>query len=349
MLRKILLCLTFVSAVSAALAAEVPRHFLLGRTDWTSQTFGEACYSMQTKVSNVPCNPALLSLDQNHVGGFVFVGQNVDSLSDLGKVLTGKADVDTAQRFIKKDRPEEINAEAEINWVRESWSFSFVPFRLNYRSEVRDQALTYVSLYGNVESNVRAQKSFLLSDTLRLGVELQTTYRKFVLTDFFATDILAEGGVDRFLPVHDQTSLGLTPGLSWNLENQFEYHPQVSLTINNVEAVNHQYDGFPSDPEAQLGVSIRPPGYDENLELSAHIRIPGKDQETNQLFILAGAYTQEQNTWGTSLNLHQFDFGYHHKFKDIEAGAVLDYQIIEDNRGEEEPLTTLYFQIGAEI
>ncbi len=349
MLRNFLVALFAKLMTQTLLAAEVPRHFLHGRTDWTFQTFAEACFSMQTKVSSVPCNPALLSLDENRIGGFIFVGHNVQSLTDLKKVIDGDADLQTVRRLIKNDRPEEINAQTEINWVRESWSYSLVPVRINYRSDIRDRALTYVSLFGNVESSVRAQKSFRMNENLRLGIQIQAIYRKFVLSEFFLTDVLAEGGTEKFLPVRSQAALGITPGLSWSLEDYFNYKPQVSLTFTEIEAVDHQYEGFPKKPEVQLGGSIRPEVSHGDLEIGAHLRYSSQSEYARQLIRLAAAYTSEKDTWATSFAVNQFDLGYHHDFKVVKTGVVYDLQKVENVRGSAETLQTLYFQLGAEI
>jgi hypothetical protein len=345
-MNKWWLILIFFS--STALAIDLPRRLTSGRSDFKSHALGDNCYSMDI-FSALPCNPAFLARDQKEYWyGHLFFGNNVQYYNDAKEVLDNRADTATFQRLFSQTRSAELEADIDVGKRNNHFAFSLSPTRINYYSLIRDRVLPYISLYAAQEQILRLQYAWELPNDFYFGVQARGLSRKFILSEFFLTEAVAEGGGDRVLNNRYQNIFYLEPGLLWSAP-QTALQPQIAFSITQAGLADKKYDDLSSEIEAEMGASIKPELATGILEVGTHVSLHSQTKRWTDLLSAAATYTIGSSQYVGSISENQADLGLFLQVSKFQTGVVYDYRIFENLLGERDQIHTWYFQLGAEI
>ncbi len=343
-----LILATSMSLPGVSLAVEVPRQLTSGRSDFKARALGDNCYSMDLE-GDTPCNPAFLAGDaKDYWFGHFFMGNNVNYYKDAKEVLDTRANTETFERLFSQTRSSELNADLEFGYRKNYFAASFSPSKIGYYSLIRDRVLPYISLYASQEQILRLQSAWKIQDSFYLGLQGRAVSRKFILSDFFLTDVLAEGGSDRVLNARYQNVFYLEPGLLWSAPEIF-LHPQASFVITQAGLYDKRYDDLPSQPEAEMGASVRPDIGFGTLEVGGHVSLHPQTKRWTDLVSAAATLTVGNFQWVGSVSENQADAGLMLQFSKLQGGILYDYRIFENLLGEKDQRHTWYFQFGGQI
>ncbi len=329
-------------------AVDVPRGLSSGRSDFKSHVLGDNCYSMDL-LGSLPCNPAFLARDpKKNWNAHVFFGNNVQYYKDAKDVLDNRGDTATFQRLFNQTRSSDLEADLELGLRQDHYAFSLSPSKIAYYTLIRDRVLPYISLYASQEQVLRFQEAWKLSNNFCFGIQARGVSRKLILSDFFLTDLVAEGGSDRLLNIRYQNIFYLEPGIVWEIP-EINMKPQVSLVITQLGLADKKIDNLPVSPEAELGASIRPEVSNGVLELGTHLSLHSQSQRWTDLFSAAAIYSLGVAQFAISVRENQADLGFSLQLGKFQSGLLYDYQIFQNLIGERDERHTWYFEVGGEI
>lgn len=332
---------------SSAFGFEVPRVLTAGKSNFTWHTYYDACYSMESFLDSLPCNPAYLVKSQEvdqRLYGQIFFGSDVNYLKDVKAIIDNSAKTDAINRVLNENRSSELEAELELGSLYENWAWSFSPSRISYYSLIRDKALPWISIYASQEQVLRIQYAKKFENNFSAGLQLRGLRRQLIFSEFFLTDALVEGGSEKVLTIKTQNVLFFEPGLVWAPDHK-GYQPQVSLAITQLGAVDHRYAGLSTEPEGQLGVSIKPPTYDDLLELGIQASFHSQYNQAFELIRLAGSYKWMPVQIAGSFNDSHQDIGVLFRIGFAQAGIILNHEKFRDVLGRSDELNTYFFQL----
>lgn len=344
----LIICLSF----TRALAFEVPRNLTSGKSNFAWHTYYDGCYSMESFLPALPCNPASLiklrdlksQTDDKNFYGQIFFGSNVEYVKDVKSILDNSAKTETVQRVLNENRSSELEADLEFGSLYKNWAWSFSPSRITYYSLIRDKALPWISIYASQEQVLRVQYAKKFGDSFSAGLQLKGVRRQFIFSEFFITEALTEGGADNVLKNKTQNALFLEPGLTWAPENQ-AYQPQVSLAIMQLGTVDHRYEGLKTEPEGQLGLSIKPPSFEDLLELGIQASLHSQYNQVHELIRLAASYDLSPVQLAGSLNDTHQNIGVLLKIGPVQAGIIFNHEKYRDILGRSDDLNNYFFQL----
>jgi hypothetical protein len=343
-MMKILIIAALLWSMNA-LAIEVPRSIALGNSDFTSRSLSSACFGMSALIEGLPCNPAFTA--KNRSSQFqtqFFFGNNVSYVRDVSQLLDGTGDSGTVERLFHQKSSSEMEAHIQASFLRETWGFSYSPYRLFYYSLIRNSALPVIPLYAGQEQSVSAQIASFAENNLYWGLQLRAVDRRFLLSEFTLTDALASGGSD-FLQSKTQRALYIEPGVLYSFEEK-PWKPQAGLTIKNAGLVDTKYEELPTTPDWHLAGSISPPLELGELELGLDLFFNSYVDEAKQIPRLGASYKLGAMQAVASYSVQEYSAGFLLHYDRWNGGLTYWRKKFENLIGEQDQLQTVYLELG---
>lgn len=340
------LVLLFVSSLASA--ATIPRDLALGASDHTSKLLGWACVTMEQTDVALPCQPAMTAReDDADFKAQFFFGNNVSYVREVSDLVSGDGDAESVRRLFSQTHGSEMEADFEAGYRRPTFALAFAPSRIVYYSLIRNEALPQMTLLALQEQTVRMQLASYVGNDTSFGVQFRGVRRKFVAGDFSLADAFAEDGKGLF-DTQVQNGLFLEPGLMREWLG-VAGRPKVSVMVRNLGFVSEKFDEFPTAPELLMGTSVHPELQYGELELGLAARFNSQTQGLSDPWRVAGIYRLGVTRYSVSAGRSDFAAGFMLLYKNLNGGLAYTTRLIENLRGEQESLRTVYLQAGFDI
>ncbi len=246
----------FAELASAQVTPIIPRNYLQGTTGLQNKVFGSSCFVMFSVVDSLPCTPSFLAENKDEeFTAQLFTGNNISHLDDANRLIDAEASPNFLREVFSQDNVLQVDGMLQASYRGVAWGFSFIPYRLNYVSLVRNQAYPIVTLHAAEEKIAELQLASYFENDLFGGVQFRYVDRKIVHQKFALFDVLAEGGPLILLP-KEQDALYIEPSLHY--APQTDWAPLFAMSMVNVGFVDHKIEGYDTEPIFNLGGSFKP-------------------------------------------------------------------------------------------
>lgn len=345
---KLLIGALILLAQASALAVEVPRYMSYGSSSFASHGLGYTCFAFDVGADVLPCNPAFMAKERKRVfKSNVFFGNNVSYAQEVVDLVKGNADQGTVKKLFEERESSELEANVEAGFLAETFAISYSPARINYYTLFRNQALPEVTVFASQEEATKLQLASYIEKNMYLGLQMRYVHRKFIASNFFLTDALAENGKDLFRS-QEQNILYFEPSFLYS-RNDIAYLPEVSLSLVNLGLYDEKFEEYPSSPQVHLSGSIQPVVAYGNLGLGGDIFWDQSVKSALEPLTLGAFYRFGVLKLFGSLAEHNNGVGFQVIYENFNLGLTYSYRQIKDALGEQFSYRRVYMQLGIEI
>ncbi|WP_413586796.1 hypothetical protein [Bdellovibrio sp. HCB274] len=278
-----------LAASSIAQAGALPGYLRDGGSRFLYRSFGSTCYSMDSIERGLPCNPAFIAKnDKQRFQSDLFLGTNMDYLSDVEDMVNGQATPEQVNRIFSRRDASQAEASLEASFQARTWGLSVEPYRMVFYTDIHNPALPAINFIAAEEQNIRLQLSSYVRENFYAGVQLRYSHVKFVgnyimLTEAFAAD------AEEIFRSRAQNLVFIEPGVvyAWDEES---WQPQVSAMLSQWGFADEKSDQYPVKPQGMLGASVKPPVGLGVLEVGTQFAIHSDTEHWQEAFRAAMAY-----------------------------------------------------------
>lgn len=311
---KIILNILVAVFTLSAWGAPFPQRLLNGRSDFSSRSLGEACYTLEMGSDLIPCNPAFLAHRQRI--RFFFqgaIGEGGVPENEVHDFLSGDNQEALLESLYKSTEPAQMEAQVEVAVRSTHFALSVLPSRLSYYGHTRNQALPVITMHAMQTDSLLFSMGTFVNHEWSLGFNSRLAHRKFAQVDGFVTDLaLAENTIE----IYTQNALYFEPAAVWTPQHDEGWAPKVTFALTNWAAVDEEYDSLPTDPIFQLGASVSEHEVGQGFHLGANYSFNSPYESVFDPFRVAAGFSARfvdfaiswsQSLWSTGLLL-QGDF-----------------------------------------
>ncbi|WP_413560451.1 hypothetical protein [Bdellovibrio sp. HCB209] len=243
---------------STAYAGALPAYLRDGGTRFLFRTFGSACYSMDSIERGLPCNPAYIAKkDQKRFDSDLFLGTNMDYLSDVNDMVDGKATPAQVAKIFSRRDATQAEASLEASFQARTWGFSAEPYRLVFYNDIHNSSLPAMNFVAAEEQSFKLQFSSYVSRNFYAGIQLRYSHVRYVGNYIMLTEALA-GDSEEIFRARTQDLFFVESGFVYAWEDEI-WKPQISAMFSQWGFSNNKSDQYPVKPQGLLGASIKPP------------------------------------------------------------------------------------------
>lgn len=247
----------YVTANAAVLRPPVPRSFVDDSSSFTGRVLGYSCYAFDRVAGSLPCNPAHVAKDRpaKFYGSF-FLGNNITFTNDATDLLKGRASEETVRGMFSRSDASELETHIELGVVGPTYGVAVIPYELKYFSVFGNRALPETQLVVIQEQTVKGQLGSYVGNDTHVGVQARLTRREYLNSQFFLTDLIAEGR-EKYLTSSSQSALYLEPGILHAPEDS-DWNPEYSFVLKNWGFTTGADHPLPVNMGAHASASINP-------------------------------------------------------------------------------------------
>lgn len=270
-------------------AEPLPMALREGGTRFLSRSLGSACYTMDSVVRGLPCNPAAVAKDgKAHFDADLLLGSNSEYLKAAEDILQGESSESEVANFFS--HRESVEGELSIagSVQAPTWGLAFEPYRLIAVTRIENSALPMIDLVIAEEQSVKGQIASYFSDNFYAGLQARYTHVRFIGQYFALSDAFTGDRADLFAP-ETLELLYLEPGILFAWEH-LAWQPQVSAVLAQWGISSYKTDAYPIQPEGLLGASIKPVVPLGLLELGLQLQINSETENFRDVYRVAVAY-----------------------------------------------------------
>lgn len=277
------------TAPAAVLRPPVPRSFVDDSSSFTGRVLGYSCYAFDRVAGSLPCNPAHVAQDRpaKFYGSF-FLGNNITFTNDATDLLKGRASEETVRGMFSRSDASELETHAELGVVGPTYGLAVIPYELKYFSVFGNHALPETQLVVIQEQTVKGQLGSYVGHDTHLGVQARLTRREYLNSQFFLTDLIAEGR-EKYLASSTQAALYLEPGVLYAPENS-EWNPEYSFVLKNWGFTTGADHSLPVNMGAHLSAGINPWHGSGNYGLGIDLSYDRETRDLGDALTLGGYY-----------------------------------------------------------
>jgi len=332
----------------SAQAAEVPRAFLAGNRSFLSQGLGESCYAFDLPGDTLPCNAAYISMKhEREFRANIFFGNNVEYLQEASDLVHGSASADEIQKIAGRENVSMLDANIEAGFRMPTFGIAVSPFQLTYFAHIRNPSLPEVQIYAAQEQSARLQVGSYLGDDVFWGVQLRALQRKYLSSEFFLTDALAEGG-NQYFATQEQQQLFLEPSLMWAPEKG-DWHPEVSASLVGQGWENRHDPTLPMVPRYHLSGSVHTPVALGVWGIGLDTYWDSEVESASQSLTLGSYFQFGMLTVFGSVGERLQSVGFNVESGRLNLGLVFANETIEDSWGDTETSNRISLLLGIAI
>ncbi|WP_413294793.1 hypothetical protein ACLSU7_06740 [Bdellovibrio sp. HCB185ZH] len=289
MLLRVTFLLLTLTSTSIALAGPLPAYLRDGGTRFLFRTFGTTCYSMDSIERGLPCNPAFIAKnDKKRFDSDLFLGTNMDYLSDVDDMVNGHATPEQVNRIFSRREASQAEASLEAAFQARTWGLSVEPYRLVFYTDIHNSSLPAVNFIGAEEKSLKLQFSSYVSHNFYAGIQLRYTHVKFVGNYIMLTEALADDSEEIFR-ARTQDLFYIEPGFVYSWDDEV-WKPQVSAMFSQWGFANEKSEQYPVKPQGMLGASIKPPVGLGVFEVGTQVAVGADTQHWQEAVRAAMAY-----------------------------------------------------------
>jgi hypothetical protein len=242
----------------------VPAHFETQNLTVGSRALGEVCYSRDVMPDGTVCNPAYLPyFDDSTLLAQVYIGNGYAAFSTAQSFLYSSISQQFLQQLFQQNNTTSLEAQAGLVFATKYFSASFIPYRIQYVSEVHNPNLPVLEIHAALERALTFSGGIPLSwissslDGLTFGTDLKIISRKYVHNSFSLLDAASEP-ISQLLPVQNQIVLETDPTLAWKSYSG-KWVFLTSITGTSI-GYARPYDPLYADPaDIAIGWGVEPP------------------------------------------------------------------------------------------
>jgi hypothetical protein len=212
----------------------------------------------------------------------------VSYLKDANAIVSGQADNRTISRLFERQAPSELEASLDAGYLGETTGLQLTPFHLDYYSVFSNPALPDISLFAAIEESARIQFGSYLGENFYWGLQTRYVHRRFVASEFFLTDVLAENGRDLLQP-REQNIFYLEPSLLYS-PTDIAWSPEMSVSVMNLGMGEQSTAALAVVPQYHFTSSVTPPVGTGKLNLGLDLMLDRKQEDTARFATLGAVY-----------------------------------------------------------
>ncbi|WP_415061523.1 hypothetical protein [Bdellovibrio sp.] len=310
-----------------------------GSTRFLSRSLGSACYTLDSVERGLPCNPAAVAKARRpRFDADLFMGSRMEYLKDAEEILRGESHEGAVARFFSHRESMEADFSIEASFQAATWGVSFGPYRLVAVSRFENPALPMVDLVIAEEQSVKGQIASYMQDNFYAGVQARYTHVRFI-GQYFALSEAFAGDSEHLFSAQTQELFYLEPGFLYAWE-EVTWQPQISGMLAHWGVSSQKSEQYPIQPEALLGVSVKPEIPLGLLELGVQLQVNAQTENAREAVRAAAAYRLGILHAVASASEGDHAAGFLISYKSFTGG--LSYWTEKDNRG-------VFMQLGATL
>jgi hypothetical protein len=315
------------------------------RTFISHQVLGSSCSHFRSLRSEVPCNPAFLTLrdEQEEIQYFedsifglnIAFGDDYETLYKNRDLLTQEDKYQLAQSLLKEPEAVRFQGSGQI-WLRMPYfAVWYQPLRWTYFSSVINSSYPDIAVHAMQESQLAAQWGGRVDEHWQAGVQVRLVDRKFIHEEFNLFDAIPN--IENYFQVKKQKLILLEPGFAYRVSGDpwsDYWQPTLSANLTHLGWADEKYEFMPLQPVTDFGFSVLPQiSYGEleiaiNLRASSEVKVDktaglGLQYRLGVASVLAG-YARDQ--WSVGLSS---------AYKSLNAGIMYERREVSDFRGDQ--------------
>ena len=246
---------------------ELPSLFQTQELSLSSRAMGELCQSISLFSDGTVCNPAYLTeVEESHVLAHVFIGNGYHALNTANQILSGQPSQEFLKNLFQNENVTSIEGQASLAFTTKYFSASYVPYRIQFFSEVHDPAYPVMAIHAAREQSLNFAVGVplewvhpALSD-FSAGLRTHLIDRTFVHSTFTLFDVLTSGNPASLAPAQTQKVVKVEPSIAWQKK---DITPglrtlRIGATARNLKWVNQEVALYKEKADLDLGIGIEP-------------------------------------------------------------------------------------------
>lgn len=246
---------------------ELPSQFRSQELSLSSRSMGELCESISIFSDGTVCNPAYLTdVEESHVLVRVFIGNGYRALSTANQILNEKPTQEFLKNLFQNENVTTLEGQASLAFTTKYFSASYVPYRVQFFSEVHDPAYPIMAIHAAREQSLNLDAGIPLDwahsnlSDFSLGAHTQWIDRTFVHSTFTLFDVLTNGNPAALASSQSQKVIKLEPSLAWQKKDVSSNIRALRMgtTLRNLRWVNRDVALYSEKTDIDFGVGIEP-------------------------------------------------------------------------------------------
>jgi len=269
--------------------AQIPNYLEADLSGVSARLLSKSCFAFDRVASGLPCNPAHTAKenkDQNY--GSVLWSNHLGFSQEASEIIGGKAKEDTIRSLFNRSESSELESQVEIGILRPTAAIAIIPYQIKYFSMFANAALPETYIAVSQEHVIKGQLASYWADEIYAGLQIRGTQRKWLETQFFLTDVLAEGR-EEFLQVQTQNEIYFEPGILYS-PDRTELNPELSLAVKNWGFQSNNPNAFSRSMAIHGSAAINPRFLNSQFGLGANLEWSQQIQSLDEALTLGGYY-----------------------------------------------------------
>jgi hypothetical protein len=342
----IFLCvLIVISARASVLEDSSKAYFYDGARSFLShQVLGSSCSHFRSLRNEIPCNPALLSIqdEQEEIQFFedsilglnLNFGKDYETLYKNRELFAEEDKYRLAQSLLSEEKPISFQGSAVL-WLRMPYfAVWYQPIRWTYFSSVRNSSYPDIAVHAMQESQLGTQWGGKVGKGWQFGVQARIVDRKFIHEEFNLFDAIPN--LENYLQVKSQKLILVEPGFAYRLSGDEwtdYWQPMLSVNLTQIGWSNEKYEFVPLTPVSDLGLSVLPKVSYGELELGINMRATSEVKQ-DRTARLGAQYRLGVASFLAGYDRDQWALGMSSAYKSVSAGIMYQRRELSDFRGE---------------
>ncbi|WP_413580767.1 hypothetical protein [Bdellovibrio sp. HCB288] len=287
MLLKVFAFLLLSSSITQA--GSLPGYLRDGSSRFLYRSFGSACYSMDSVEQGLPCNPAFVAKNEKRrFGSDLFLGTNMDYLSDVDDLVNGRATPEQVGRIFSRRDASQAEGSLQASFQTNTWGVSIEPYRVVFYTDIHNSALPAINFVAAEEQNIKLQLSSYVRENFYAGVQLRYSHVRFVGDYIMLTEAFAGDSAEIFR-ARSQNLFFVEPGVVYAWDDE-SWQPQISAMLSQWGFSDEKSDQYPVKPQGLVGASIKPPVGLGVFEVGTQFALNSDTEHWQEAFRAAMAY-----------------------------------------------------------
>lgn len=281
-LGRILLLLALL-VCNSALAETWPAALREGSTHFLARSLGVSCYTMDSVLRGLPCNPAMIAKERRpRFDMDILLGGNIEYIKEAEDILRGHDSEAAVVEFFSSREAIEGEFSLEASFQAPTWGLSLEPYRIVAVSRFENPALPMVDFVIAEERSVKGQWASYVGKDFYAGIQVRYTQVHFI-GDYFALSEAFAGNREDLFDEQTEELFFLEPGILFSWED-LAWQPQISAMLAQWGKSRHKKEPFLLQPAGHLGVSVKPFVPLGLLEVGIQFQVDSETENAREAF-----------------------------------------------------------------
>lgn len=305
---------------ATAQSQTVPIALREGNGRFLARSLGSVCYSMESVMQGLPCNPAAVAKDKKpRFESDLFLGSNLEYINQAQEILNNSNNEATVSDFFSRRESVTGELSLEVSLQAPTWGIAIEPYRLIAVTRFENPSLPMIDLVIAEEQNIKGQIASYVVENFYAGLQARYSHVRYI-GQYFALSEAFASGKEQLFAVDHQDLLYLEPGFLYAWED-LNWQPQISGMLAQWGITNEKTDEYPIQPEGLLGASIKPIIPLGSLELGLQFRLNSETETFRDTYRFACAYQLWIYQTVFAISEHDYSIGVLSRFKAFSSGV----------------------------